>query len=169
MLNPTSENQNDEILRKVGLFTDIRDDARAMREISTMMKRRSFPQGHRLIEQGTVGSEFYVLISGSVTVAKLTPEGDAYKVAVLDHVGHPAFGEGGLMEGEVRSATIFCDTKSEFLVLSRSDFDLFCQNHPQYALPVFRRIAQSLISRLNQTANDLMLLHKALMDEIRNM
>ena len=86
----------------------------------------------------------------------------------MDHKSHPAFGEGGLMDGEVRSATIVCESPVDCLVLTKSDFDAFCARSPQYALPIFRKIAKSLMARLNQTSNDLMLLHKALMDEIRN-
>lgn len=166
--NVTIQETPEEILRQVGLFAGVKDSPEAMKLVTAMMKKKSFGAGHVLIEQGTSGQEFFVLTKGSVAISKKTAEGDGYKVVVLNHQNHPAFGEGGLMDDEVRSATIVCESAVECLVLSKTDFDAFCSRSPQYALPIFKKIAISLMSRLNQTSNDLMLLHKALMDEIRN-
>ena len=160
--------QSTDILKSVSIFSDLKNSDEAMSVLSKIMKPQSFSSGHTLVEQGKEGFEFYVLVSGTVSILKTTPEGDAYKVAVLKQTHHPSFGEGGLMEGEVRSATIKCDTDVVCLALTQTDFNRFCEQHPQFALPVFRRIAQGLMKRLNQTSNDLMMLHKALMEEIRN-
>lgn len=168
MPETVSVNRSQEILRNVNLFADVKDNPEAMALITGMMKAKSFPAGHVLIEQGTSGNEFFVLVRGTVSVSKKTAEGDGYKVVVLDHQNHPAFGEGGLMDDEVRSATILCETPVDCLALAKADFDLFCSRAPQFALPIFQKIAKSLMARLNQTSNDLMLLHKALMDEIRS-
>jgi CRP-like cAMP-binding protein len=132
------------------------------------MKPCKYSKGHVLITQGEAGSEFFVLLKGQVSIEKITPEGDRYKVAVLKGEQNAAFGEGGLIEGEARSATVTCDTEVECLVLSCKEFDQFSLAQPQFALPVLKRISLILMSRLNQTSNDLMLLHKALMSEIRS-
>ena len=160
--------QSTSILKNVSLFSDIKDSEEALAILSKIMKSQSYQKDHTLIEQGKKGDEFFVLVAGTVSVLKTTPEGDDYRVAVLKHANHPSFGEGGLMEGEVRSATIRCDTDVICLALTQVDFNNFCAQYPQFALPVFRRIAQGIINRLNQTSNDLMMLHKALMEEIRN-
>ncbi len=157
-----------EILKNVSIFSDLKNSPEALEVLSKIMKPQSFSRGHMLVEQDKEGFEFFVLVSGTVSISKTTPDGDDYKVAVLKHSHHPSFGEGGLMEGEVRSASIRCDTDVVCLALTQVDFDNFCQKFPQFALPVFRRIAQGLMKRLNQTSNDLMMLHKALMEEIRN-
>lgn len=154
-------------LKNVTLFSDFQNNPEALLSISKLMTRASFKRGQELIKQGDKGSEFFVLTKGKVAISKITPEGDSYKVLVLDHLQHPAFGEGGLMGSEVRSATITCETDVECLVLSRDGFDKICQTSPQIAVPIFKKIAHSLMIRLNQTSNDLMMLHKALMDEIR--
>lgn len=160
-------NETLEILRKVNIFSGIQGNDDAMRAVTAMMEKKTYTPNAVLIEQGKTGDEFFVLVKGTVSIYRKNPEGDPYKVAILQHSNHPAFGEGGLMEGEVRSATIICDGPVECLVLSRRHFDDFCSKSPQYALPVFRKIAQGMMARLNQTSNDLILLHKALMDEIR--
>ena len=160
--------ESTEILKNVSIFSDIKNFPEALEVLSKIMKSQSFSRGHTLVVQGKEGLEFFVLVSGTVSISKTTPDGDDYKVAVLKHTHHPSFGEGGLMEGEVRSASIKCDTDVVCLALTQADFNNFCQKYPQFALPVFRRIAQGLMKRLNQTSNDLMMLHKALMEEIRN-
>ena len=161
------EDNKIEALKKVSIFSDIKDNPAAMGIVVHMMEMKNYSAGSLLTVQGKEGSEFFVLINGTVSISKNTPEGDSYKVVVLKHDNYPSFGEGGLMDGEVRSATINCDTPVECMVLSKVKFNEFCDKNPQFALPVFRKIAQGLMLRLNQTSNDLMLLHKALMDEIR--
>jgi len=156
------------VLHDVSLFQDIKHMPEALVGFEHIMKSMKFSKGHTLIKQGDAGHEFFVLLRGQVSIEKMTAEGDLYKVAVLNGEQHAAFGEGGLIEGEARSATVSCDTDIECLVLYREEFNQFAVRHPHFAMPVLKRIALILMSRLNQTSNDLMLLHKALMSEIRS-
>jgi CRP-like cAMP-binding protein len=167
-MNPSTSNFTDNVLHDVSLFQDIKDLPEALLGLQKIMKSQKYSKGHVLITQGDEGHEFYVLLKGQVNIEKVTPEGDHYKVAVLHGEHHAAFGEGGLIEGEARSATVTCDTDVECLVLSRHEFNHFSLAQPHFALPVIKRIALILMNRLNQTSNDLMLLHKALMSEIRS-
>lgn len=168
-MNPsTSNHQARYVLQDVSLFQDIKHLPEALVGFEKIMKAMKFTKGHTLIKQGDAGHEFFVLLRGQVSIEKVTTEGDRYKVAVLNGEHHAAFGEGGLIEGEARSATVSCDTDVECLVLHRDDFNQFAVAQPHFAVPVLKRIALILMSRLNQTSNDLMLLHKALMSEIRS-
>lgn len=157
------------ILKKVGLFSELQNNDAALIFIESCMTQKKFEKDHVLIKQGdATGSDFFVLIAGQVSIYKKTPEGDEYKVAVLNGSMTPGFGEGGLMEGEVRSATITCDTSVVCYVLSREGFNKIGMEHPEYAFPIIKKIAQNLMKTLNQTSQDLMLLHQALMNEIRS-
>jgi CRP-like cAMP-binding protein len=167
-MNPQMSEQTVDVLKAVSLFQDVKDNSEALNALESIMRAQKYNKGHVLIRQGDAGDEFYVLTKGQVCIEKTTAEGDNYKVAVLKGDQHAAFGEGGLVEGEARSATVKCETEIECLVLSRNDFNQFALKFPQHALPILRRIALILMSRLNQTSNDLMLLHKALMSEIRS-
>lgn len=164
----TSKSEARHILYDVSLFQDVKDLPEALVGFERIMKPKKFEKGHVLIKQGEAGHEFFVLLRGQVSIDKMTAEGDLYKVAVLNGEHHAAFGEGGLIEGEARSATVSCDTDVECLVLHRDEFNQFAVAQPHFAMPVLKRIALILMSRLNQTSNDLMLLHKALMSEIRS-
>jgi CRP-like cAMP-binding protein len=155
-------------LAKVVIFSEISKDQSALHRISQMMRRRSFDQGELIIRQGEPGQELFVLLRGNVAIYKKTPDGDSYKVIVLESTEHPSLGEGGLIGGEVRSASVVCETPVECLVLNQKDFAKYCDEFPNEALPIVKRIALSLMARLNQTSHDLMLLNSALMKEIRS-
>lgn len=163
-MNPST---NSQVLNKVPLLAGLKDNWQALDELANIMVIRDFPAGHTLIEEGQLGDEFFVLIKGQVSVYKRTPDGDSYKVVILKQEMTPALGEGGLIEAEPRSATIQMDVDSTCLVLTRDAFASFCEKHPDWAVPILKKIATTLMGRLRQTSNDLMLLHKALMNEIR--
>lgn len=160
--------QTIEILSKVSLFREVKDNQSGLRLIAERMELRAYQPKDVLTKQGEAGDEFYVLVKGTASVYKKTPEGDPYKVFVLEDKKSPAFGEGGLINEEARSATITCDTNVVCLILTREKFNEICSSNPEVALPILKEVAHALMHRLHQTTNDLMLLHKALMNEIRS-
>lgn len=169
-MNPTAQNSHKftQILSRVSLFQSIAHEAAALEQLAEIMTLAHFSKNHKLIEQGTSGQDFFILTTGEVAVYKQTPDQDFFKVAVLSAKNHASFGEGGLIQGEVRSATIISETAVECLILNQKDFVSFCQKSPQFALPIVTKLAQSIMARLNQTSQDLILLHQALMNEIRS-
>jgi CRP-like cAMP-binding protein len=156
------------ILTKVNIFAELSQDLEALGQIAKMMVPRAYELGDSIIKQGEPGRELFVLIKGQIAIYKKTPDGDSYKVIVLFSKDHPSIGEGGLIGGEVRSASVVCESAVECLVLKQDDFEGYCSRHSEQALPIVKKIALSLMARLNQTSHDLMLLHSALMKEIRS-
>lgn len=155
------------ILQNVGLFSGIKTNESALKFICDLMRVENYERGHVLTQEGELGDEFFVLVRGQVSVYKMTPEKDVYKVAILTGEKHPAFGEGGLVDREPRSATVKCDKDCLCLVLTNANFERFCNEHPDWAMPIFKNISRTLMARLNRTNTDLMLLHSALTSEIR--
>ena len=162
-----AQNSLSSSLEKVGLLSTLKDNKEALDTLARLMGKKSFQSGHTLISEGEMGDELYILIEGQVSIYKRTPEGDTYKVAILKSNISPAFGEGGLIDSEPRSATVKCDTECVCLVLNRVQFQSFCDQYPQWAVPILKKLSTNLMARLRQTNTDLMLLHKALMTEIR--
>lgn len=163
---PTHEYSS--VLSKVQLFADLIKVDGAFEKLLSIMEKKSFQKGQEITTQGQSGEDFFVLVKGQLSVRKKTIEGEEYNVALLDSQMYPSFGEGGLIDGEVRNATIICETNADCLVLNKIKFNELCNQSPNIGLPIFKKISFSLIKRLNQTTNDLMMLHKALMDEIRS-
>ena len=156
---------NQEILSKVSLFADIRDNSEAFSVLYMFMMVRFYRTGEVIIQEGDAGSDFFILADGSASVFKKTQDGDLYKVAILaGHMG-TFFGEGGLLEADTRTATIRAETECRCLVLTKADFDSFSNQYPQWALPILKRVAQAIMNRLKNMNHDMGLLYKALVDE----
>lgn len=154
-----------EILSKVSLFADIKDSPEAFAALFKLMSLRQYKAGDTIIQEGEAGSDFFILADGSASVFKKTQDGDLYKVALLHgHMG-AFFGESGLLEADTRTATIRADSECSCLVLTKSDFENFCNRNPAWALPILKRVAKAIMNRLKNMNHDLGLLYKALMDE----
>lgn len=149
------------------LFSGIKANAQALEFLANLMNLRVFKSNTKLIETGVPSEELLVVIDGQVSVYKQTADGDIYKVIILKAQDHPTLGEGGLIEAEAGATTVVTDTEVTCLSLSRRAFGEFSVQHPDWALPIMKHIAGVLMSRLRQTSHDLMLLHKALMTEVR--
>lgn len=164
---PDSASAIREHLHDVSLFEDIRDSADALNALAAIMNVRRFPAGTDILKEGETGTEMFILIEGRASVYKSTPTGDEYKVAIFESQNKIAFGESGLIEADSRTATIRTDTECRCLVLDRPSFEAFSQDYPQWALPVYRKIAHAVMARLRKSNNDMLLIYNALVDEIR--
>ncbi len=156
-----------EILSGVELFADLKFNVDALIALSSIMKEVRFSEGDYILKEGEEGTEMYILLKGNAAVFKTTPQGDEYKVAILYGDRHAAFGENGLIESEQRSATIRAETDVECLVLDRKTFENFSQENPRWAMPIYRKIAHSVMKRMRKVNNDMLLLYNALVEEIR--
>lgn len=164
-LDPRAETRA--LLSGVGLFVDLKDERAALDALSGIMQRKLFERGTTIVQEGAEGTEMYVLIEGDVGVFKSTPGGDEYIVAALKASTRPAFGEGSLVDSDRRTATIRAQDDCICLVLDRPDFEEFSRAYPQWALPIYRRIATGVMTRLRRTNDDMLLLYNALVSEIR--
>jgi CRP/FNR family cyclic AMP-dependent transcriptional regulator len=156
---------NEEILSKVSLFTEIKDNPEAFAVLYMLMGVRHYQAGELILKEGEAGTDFFILADGTASVFKKTQDGDLYKVAILSgHMG-AFFGESGLLEADTRTATIKAETECRCLVLTKSDFEIFCSHNPAWALPILKRVAKAIMGRLKNMNHDLGLLYKALVDE----
>ncbi len=156
-----------ESLKKVGLLSEIHSNDLAIAAFAKLVEFVEFEAGHDIIQEGTEGAEMFILVKGNASVYKATPGGDPYKVAILSGEKYVAFGEGGLIGADKRGATIKSDEACQCLKINRKDFEDFATEFPAWALPIYRRVAQSVMIRLRHTNEDMLLLYNALVAEIR--
>ena len=154
-------------LTQVRLFEDIRSDPGALDHLAGLLSQLDFSADTTLLAEGAEGAEAYFLLAGKVKVLKSMTGKEAFPVALLDAGNHPFFGEAALLQNDVRSATIRCETDCRCLVLKRADFDRFCQTYPQWALPIIRKIGCVILERLHLANNDIVLLYNALVNEVK--
>ncbi len=159
-----------ERLRKFDLFSDwIHDPAssEAFQFLATCMVERAFSPQTPILREGEMGTELYLLTHGTVEIYKRTPDGEPFKVARVSEGPSAFFGEGALLDTEARSATVMATQSVRCLVLSRAAFHLFSEKHPSWAIPLLSRIARGVLRRLRKSNEDLLLLYRALLDEVR--
>jgi CRP-like cAMP-binding protein len=154
-------------LMQVRLFQEISSEPGAIDHLAGLLSQLDFSAGTTLLAEGAEGAEAYFLLSGKVKVLKSMAGKEAFPVALLDAGNHPFFGEAALLQNDVRSATIRCESDCRCLVLKRADFDSFCQAHPQWALPIIRKIGCVILERLHLANNDIVLLYNALVNEVK--
>ena len=94
------------VLRRVPLFSECTNaELKLVRSQMTTIEREA---GDVLIEEGTTGSEFFVILQGSASVWR---DG-----RILDHlVAGSFFGEISLLDGKLRTASVRAGRQSSFL------------------------------------------------------
>ncbi|MBC87388.1 MAG: hypothetical protein CL677_09450 [Bdellovibrionaceae bacterium] len=157
----------EEFLMGVELFKDVPEKEQFITALSHVVEVKDFNKNETIFEEGDGGENLYILREGEVVVQKSNPDGQVFNVIVLSSKEKPAIGEGGLIERSPRSATVRCRTQCSFVVLSRDKFNHFCEEHPKWGIAVYRSIFKIMVLRLRKMNTDLMLLHKALTNEIR--
>ncbi len=156
-----------ELLKSTPAFAGICENTECLKALGSWFQEVTFKKQEKVMTEGESGDQAYILVSGTLSVLKTTPDGETYKVATLSSETHPFFGEGTLLDSDPRSATIVADSDCVCLALSRQDFETFCAQHPAWALPILHQITQSVFKRLRKANQDLLLLHRALIAEIR--
>ena len=82
---------------------------------------RNFKKGYVVVREGEIGVAFYLIGKGSVEVVKGLGTPQEHVIATLGPGSF--FGEMALFDNHVRSASIRALEDSEFLVLTRWDFN----------------------------------------------
>lgn len=119
-----------------------------------------------IIEEGSLGSEMYILHSGEVEIRKITRAGDQYTVVQLNANLNVFFGELALIDNDRRSASVTARTESVVLRIAKKDFYELGNEWPHVALPIVRSIAQILGGRLRKTTSDMLTIFDALVQEL---
>lgn len=155
-----------EALRAVALFGGLSEEQ--LRTVHAALRRRTFPAGTVVFDEGDRSSSVYVLSRGSVGTTKRfglavrTPT-DATKQKTLVRLSAPQFfGEMGLLSDLERSATITTETECEILELSRADFERLVASDAELGYRLVHNIALVLAERLRRTDLDVLKLTAAL-------
>jgi hypothetical protein len=119
------------------LFQDLEVDE--MVAVIAGLKLLTFERGDVIIRQGRPGDSLYMLTSGKVRAFVKNAQGKNRPVADLDEGAF--FGEGSILTGKPRSATVAALTSCELLELDRPTLDDIVSRYP-HVLDVLREFAQ---------------------------
>lgn len=126
-------------LRAVPMLAALDDKELAL--VDRLAERLEVAAGRDLLRQGTVGHEFYLLLTGKAEVVR-----DGEVVAVLgpgDHVGELA-----LLDPQPRTATVTVTADATVLEVTQREFWQLLEDVPLLA----RKVLQGLARRLHADA-----------------
>lgn len=124
-----------------GSFLDMIDSADRSALVSTGRRRR-YAKGDSLFNEGNQSERVMVLLEGRAKVARATEDG---KEAMLALRGPgDLLGEMSVFDGEPHSASATALEDCEALVLTRTEFTSFLEEHPRAALVLLSMLTQRL-------------------------
>lgn len=153
-------------IKQIPIFQEIKDDERAIDQIANICDAVQIEKDKTIIEEGSLGSEMYILHSGEVEIRKITRAGDQYTVVQLHANLNVFFGELALIDNDRRSASVTAKTDSTVLKISKKDFGALGIESPHIALPIIVSIARILGGRLRKTTTDMLTIFDALVQEL---
>jgi CRP-like cAMP-binding protein len=124
-------------LKAVWLFSNCTGSE--LKKIRGSLDELTVPAGKLLVEEGRIGTEFFIIVSGTAAVTR-----NGKKVATLGPNSH--FGELALLDRRPRSASVESVTDLDVLVLSQRQFNGLLESVPTIA----RKLLAALATRLRE-------------------
>jgi CRP/FNR family transcriptional regulator, cyclic AMP receptor protein len=124
-----------DLLSHVKMFSSL--NKKELRLISRTSEVVKAPAGTTLVTEGSIGHEFYLVLSGQATVRR-----NGRKVATLGPGQY--FGELAILDRGPRSATVSAETDVELVVLGQREFMGVLAEVP----PVAHKLLVSMAGRL---------------------
>lgn len=122
-------------LAAVPLFSTLAK--RDLSQVAKVATRVDVQAGHTLVEQGTSGHEFFVILDGEAVIRR-----NGRRVATLGTGDH--FGELALLDRGERSASVTAKTDMKILVLDQQDFHGVVESIPGMGYKLLKAMALRL-------------------------
>ncbi|HEU4673889.1 MAG TPA: cyclic nucleotide-binding domain-containing protein [Candidatus Limnocylindrales bacterium] len=124
-----------ELLRRVELFGGV--EPRHLEKIAERVVEVDFEAGRQIVREGDVGTGFYVVVEGSVSVIR-----DGRTVARLGQGDF--FGELSILDHRPRIAQVVADEPTRCLALASWDLEAIMLEEPALTVAILRGVAARL-------------------------
>jgi CRP/FNR family cyclic AMP-dependent transcriptional regulator len=112
-------------------------DSKQLKMVAGSGRQMTYKPGDKIVEEGTQGVGFYMVIDGKVEVRR------GSRVLATLSKGQ-FFGEMSLIDEQPRSADVFAVQPTKCFTLSTWVFSSLVKQHPELALPLLRELAKRL-------------------------
>ena len=114
-------------LRRVPLFSDFEDTE--LEQIAGTVANRRFGKHQFIVREAEPGDTFYIIVSGSVSVSRIAPDGRETILSILKEGDF--FGEMSMFDSSLRSASIKTLTDVEVGQINQADFLSLLDRNPK--------------------------------------
>jgi CRP/FNR family transcriptional regulator, cyclic AMP receptor protein len=110
---------------------------RDLQKVAKASDEVAVPAGRKLVDQGRMGHEFFLILDGTATVRR--------NDEIIAELGPGSyFGELSLLSREPRNASVVTDTEATVLVLGQREFTELLDSVPGLASKLLQSMAQRL-------------------------
>ncbi len=121
--------------------------------LAQKLTRTTFKKGDRIVKEGDLDRNLFLLVKGLVSVRIQLPESDRTKRLITYSAG-VTFGELAFLDGSPRSADVWAEEIAEAYILSPAEFELLQEESPTIAVKLIRNIALEISERLRIRTNE---------------
>jgi CRP-like cAMP-binding protein len=133
-----------EALRAVPLFRDF--EPAELTELARLITTQRFGKHQTIFREGDPGQSFYLILSGSVAIVHMVPDGRETILSILKE--RDFFGEMSIFESALRAASVRTLTDVEVGIIDRVDFLALIDRSPR----IGRLLVTALSDRLRDVA-----------------
>lgn len=127
-----------ERLTRVPLFKGLPEEA--LKAVASRLSMAFFPQGEKIVAEGSSGDSMYIVDTGRVEITKTIGPHRTYTVSEGE-----VFGEMALITGRPHSFSATALSDSVLWILNRSDFEDLSLRYPAISLALNRLLGEKLI------------------------
>lgn len=140
------------LLGRIELFAGL--EQKHLSLIAGLLKERTVAADSVLFEENKPRHNLYVIVDGEIELFQHTPLGGEKRLAVF--TDHDFIGEGALMDAYPHATSARALSDSTLLVLSRMDFQEFCELNPHLGMTIVSRVSRVMSRRMRQTSTQVM-------------
>lgn len=137
----------EELIKNVEIFDGL--ETRDINKVLKVASGKKYEKDEVIFKEGDLGDCFYLIIEGSVRVAKNVKDDKIEAVALLKTGDY--FGEMSLLDGEPRSAWVIANETSKLLEVKNSQFIKVVMNDDNFARKVLWAFCITFAKRLRAT------------------
>ncbi len=146
MLN---EQQRIKFLKVVFLFKEMSE--KGLHILSEHTRENHYKKGDIIFNEGEIGNNLHIIVSGKVKILKLDKKGKEKNLAILKE--KDSFGEMALLTKELRSATVQALTDVITLSIDAYEFEDLIKKEPSIPLNIIKTLSERLAKSDRQIKN----------------
>lgn len=127
-------------LRRVPLFERL--DPEDLQRVAAVADERDFAPGTRIVTEGEVGDELFVILEGLVRVERHEADGSTRQIRTYAQGDH--FGELAVLLERPRVATVVADGDVRTLVIGGQGLTTILRERPEAAMAMLQTLAERI-------------------------